>query len=73
MLQMFLNPLRLFLRGSLFRDNASVFRQWLKGWLLTLALIVGLGWLFSPLAGVIVGSMVGGALLPFLFKNLKYN
>jgi hypothetical protein len=70
---MFMNSMRLFVRGKLFRDNASVFRQWLKGFALTLGVLLAAGFIVSPLAGVILASLVGGAAQPWLFKDLKYN
>ncbi len=73
MLQMFMNSMRLFLRGKLFRDNAVVFQQWLKGFALTLAVLIVVGYFGGALLGVIVASLLGGALQPWLFKNLKYN
>jgi hypothetical protein len=73
MLEMFMNSMRLFLRGKLFRDNASVFRQWLKGFALTLAVLLVVGYFGGALLGVIMASILGGALQPWLFKNLKYN
>lgn len=73
MFQMFMNSVRLFLRGRLFRDNASVFRQWLKGFGLTLAVFLAVAFAVNVLAGVIVASLVGGAVQPWLFKDLKYN
>jgi hypothetical protein len=72
-LQMFSSSVQLFLRGKLFRDGRQVFSQWLKGFLLTLGLLLVVGWVFNPLVGVILGSLVGGALQPYLFKDLKYN
>jgi hypothetical protein len=71
--QMFTSSVQLFLRGKLFRDGRQVFSQWLKGFLLTLGLLLAVGWMFNPLMGVILGSLVGGALQPYLFKDLKYN
>lgn len=73
MLQMFVNSMRLFFKGKLFRDNRAVFRQWLVGFGATLVLLLALGVLVSPLVGVVVASAVGGALQPWLFKDLKYN
>jgi hypothetical protein len=70
---MFASSVQLFLRGKLFRDGRQVFCQWLKGFLLTLGLLLVVGWVVSPLMGVILGSLVGGALQPYLFKDLKYN
>jgi hypothetical protein len=71
--QMFANSAQLFLQGKLFRDGRQVFSQWLKGFVLTLGVLLIAGWLFTPLIGVILGSLVGGALQPYLFKDLKYN
>lgn len=73
MLQMFASSVQLFLKGKLFRDGRQVFSQWLKGFMLTLGLLLVVGWVVSPFIGVILGSVVGGALQPYLFKDLKYN
>jgi hypothetical protein len=72
-LQMFTCSVQLFLRGKLFRDGRQVFSQWLKGFLLTLGVLLVVGWVCNPLLGVILGSLVGGALQPYLFKDLKFN
>lgn len=72
MLQMFLNSARLFMRGKLFRDNRAVLKQWLIGFALSTALLLAVGWLTAPWIGVIVASLVGGGLQPYLFKDLKY-
>jgi len=71
--QMFRSSVQLFLKGKLFRDGRQVFSQWLKGFLLTLALLLLAGWVINPVAGVILASLVGGGLQPYLFKDLKYN
>ena len=73
MFQMFSSSIQLFLKGKWFRDGRQVFSQWLKGFLLTLGLLLGAGWVFNPFIGVILASLVGGALQPYLFKDLKYN
>jgi hypothetical protein len=72
MLDMFVNSVKLFLAGRLFRDSRAVLTQWLKGFGLALALCLALGWLVSPLVGVVVASLVGGFVQPLLFKDLKY-
>lgn len=72
MLDMFMNSVRLFLVGKLFRDNRAVLLQWLKGFGVTLAVLLVLGVLVSPLVGVVAGSLVGGFVQPLLFKDLKY-
>jgi hypothetical protein len=71
--QMFASSVQLFLKGKLFRDGRQVFAQWLKGFILTLGLLLVIGWVFNPYLGVILGSLAGGALQPYLFKDLKYN
>lgn len=73
MWDMFMNSLKLFLKGKLFKDPAAVFRQWLIGFgCAVLALVVGVK-LGLPLWLVVVAVAVGGGLAqPFLFKNLKY-
>lgn len=72
MLDMFLNSVKLFFVGKLFRDNRAVLLQWLKGFGVTLVLLLVLGVLVSPLVGVVVASLVGGFMQPLLFKDLKY-
>ena len=72
MLTMFLNAVKLFFAGKLFRDRQAVFKQWLKGFALCLVILVAVGWLVSPLVGVIVAALVGGFAQPLLFKDLKY-
>jgi hypothetical protein len=73
MFDMFLNSVKLFIAGKLFRDGREVFKQWLKGFALCLGLLLVVGWLVSPLAGVAVSAVVGGFVQPLLFKDLKYN
>ena len=72
MFDMFLNSVKLFFAGKLFRDNRVVMTQWLKGFGVCLALLLVLGWFVSPLVGVVVASAVGGFIQPLLFKDLKY-
>ena len=72
MLDMFLNSVKLFFAGKLFRDNRVVLTQWLKGFGVCLALLLVLGRFVSPLVGVVVASVVGGFIQPLLFKDLKY-
>lgn len=72
MVDMFMNSVKLFFAGKLFRDKRAVLTQWLKGFALSLALLLVLGTLVSPLVGVVVASLVGGFVQPLLFKDLKY-
>ena len=74
MWDMFTNSLRLFLKGKLFREPRRVARQWLIGVAVTLVVLVALAKLGLPLwLAVLLASLGGGALQPFLFKDLKYN
>jgi ABC-type microcin C transport system permease subunit YejE len=72
MFDMFMNAVKLFFAGKLFRDKRDVLRQWLKGFAICLVLVLVLGWLVSPLVGVVVAAVVGGFAQPVLFKDLKY-
>ena len=72
MFDKFMNSVKLFFAGKLFRDNRDVLTQWLKGFGVCLALLLALGWFVSPLVGVIVASVIGGLIQPVLFKDLKY-
>ncbi len=72
MLDMFMNSVKLFFAGKLFRESRAVMMQWLKGFALTLVAMLTLGFFVSPLAGVVVASLVGGFIQPLLFKDLKY-
>ena len=74
MLDMFLHSISLFLKGKLFQNPLHVVRQAAIGVVLTAAFCVALVKLMGALwLAVLVSALVGGALQPFLFKNLKYN
>lgn len=71
---MFVNSAQMMLKGKLFRDNGMVIRQWAIGFIVAVALIVLLGKFVLPVwAAAIIGGFVTGALMPYLFKDLKYN
>ena len=73
MWDMFLNSLKLFFRGKLFREPKQVLRQWLIGLLvalMTLVILVKLG--LATWLAVLLVSVAVGALQPWLFKDLKY-
>ena len=72
MFDMVVNAFKLFIAGKLFRDNGAFFRQWGIGFAISLGLMLALG-LLQPWLGIVVGSAAGGALLPWLFRDLKYN
>jgi hypothetical protein len=73
MLDMVVNAAKLFVAGKLFRDNLAFFRQWGIGFVVALLLMAGLSVVIDPWLGMLVGGALGGALLPWLFKDLKYN
>ncbi|MEQ8451555.1 MAG: hypothetical protein RIB97_17950 [Nitratireductor sp.] len=63
----------LFLQGKLFAEPAKVYRQTAIGAALTAALLVVLAVAGLPVAGAAaVAGIVGGALQPYLFKDLRY-
>jgi len=66
------NAVKLFLAGKLYRDNLAFFRQWGIGFAVALLLIGGLAFV-NPWLGMVLGGAIGGALLPWLYKDLKYN
>lgn len=72
MFDMFLNSAKLFLRGKLFQNSNQALKQWLIGLAVTLAVLLALSWLLNPLVAAISGGLLGGALMPYLFKDLKY-
>jgi hypothetical protein len=72
MIDMFMNSVKLFFAGKLFRESRAVMTQWLKGFALTLVAMLAFGFFVSPLIGVVVASLVGGFVQPLLFKDLKY-
>lgn len=73
MWDMFLNSLKLFLKGKLFREPKRVLRQWLIGLLVALAALVVLVKLgLAVWLAVLLVSLGAGALQPWLFKDLKY-
>ena len=66
------NAMKLFVAGKLFRNNLVFFRQWGMGFGFALVLMLVIGF-FQPWLGIVVGGVLGGALLPWLFRDLKYN
>jgi hypothetical protein len=73
MFDMFKNTVVLFFRGRLYRDYRLVLRQWLLCFAVTLAVLLVLGFVVTPVVGVVVASLVGGAMQPYMFKDLKYD
>lgn len=73
MLEMAKSSIILFLKGKLFADPAKVYRQTAIGALVTAALLVILAKIGIPVIAAAAGAgFVGGALQPYLFKDLRY-
>lgn len=63
----------LFLRGRLFQDPRKVMQQAAIGMMVTAILLIAIALLGAPLpAAAGVAGLIGGALQPYFFKNLKY-
>jgi len=63
----------LFLQGKLFAEPSKVYRQTAIGAAVTALLLVVLAKIGVPLAGAAaVAGLIGGALQPYLFKDLRY-
>lgn len=74
MWEMFLGSTKMLLTGKLFRDNAKVVGQGMIGVVVAIAITVLLGKFVLPIwAAALIGGFVTGALMPYLFKDLKYN
>ncbi len=73
MWEMVVASVRLFFAGKLFQDPGAVARQSALGAAVAAVIALGLVWagLPIPLAAGLAG-VAGGALQPFLFKDLKY-
>lgn len=73
MWDMFFNSSKLFFKGKLFRDPRAVLRQWLIGLVLTMIVLVILAKVGVPMwLAILVAALGGGALQPWLFRDLKY-
>ena len=73
MLDMARTSITLFFQGKLFADPAKVYRQMAIAALVTLIVLIGAAKLGAPLwAAALVAGLVGGALQPYLFKDLRY-
>lgn len=73
MLAMAKSSIILFFRGKLFAEPGKVYRQMAIGAGVTAVLLVVLAKAGMPLAAAAaLACLIGGALQPYLFKNLKY-
>lgn len=73
MSDMFLNSLKLFVKGKLFREPGQVTQQCLIGFVVALVVFVALVKLGAALGlTVVVVALGAGAAQPWLLRNLKY-
>lgn len=74
MLDMALSSIGLFLRGKLFAEPAKAMTQLTIGIIATLLLfLIAIKIVGAPLwLGAAIAGFVGGALQPYLFKDLRY-
>ncbi|MFA5122023.1 hypothetical protein [Zavarzinia sp.] len=62
-----------FFSGTLFAEPSKAYAQMAIGIGVTAVLVIALGLAGAPLwAAGLVGGAVGGAVQPYLFKNLRY-
>ena len=67
------NSIVLFFRGRLFADPGKAFAQLLTGILVTAVLFVILAKVGAPIwLASVIAALIGGALQPYLFRNLRY-
>ena len=67
------NSMTLFLRGKLFADPGKVYRQLAIGIGVTAILLIVLALIGVPVwVAALIAGLVGGALQPYLFKDLRY-
>jgi hypothetical protein len=73
-LDLFLQSALLFLRGKLFRSPLHVAQRAAVGVVVTaLSCVLLVKWMGTLWPPVLVSALLGGALQPWLFKDLKYN
>ncbi len=67
------NTVHMFVKGKLFKDMKQFARQSAIGIAITAVLVTVLSLVgLSPLGAAGVGGFLGGILMPYLFKDLKY-
>ena len=73
MWEMAQSSINLFFRGRLFAEPSMVYRQLAIGVLTTAVLLVVVATAGAPFwLAALVAGLVGGALQPYLFKDLRY-
>jgi hypothetical protein len=73
MWEMVKSSIVLFLQGRLFAEPAKVYRQTAIGAVITLVILLLLAALGLPAAAsAAIAGLIGGAVQPYLFKDLRY-
>jgi hypothetical protein len=73
MWEMAKSSITLFFQGKLFADPAQVYRQMAIGTAVTAVLLVIVAIAGAPVwLAALVAGLLGGALQPYLFKDLRY-
>lgn len=69
----FVNSLKLFFKGRLFRDPKAVAQRWLVGFGAAFAAVLALGMVGAPVwLAVALPALGVGLAQPYLFRDLKY-
>ena len=72
MLDMVKNSIILFFRGKLFKNPHEVYRQLAIGVAVALVIFLVLAKFAGMPIAAMVAAFIGGALQPYLFKDLKF-
>ena len=73
MIEMFINSVILFMKGKLFQDQTLVLKRSAISTGITALLCVVLALVGLPMwAAVVVAALLGGAMQPYLYKDLRY-
>ena len=73
-MEMAANTLTMFFKGKLFKDMKQFMRQSAIGIMVTALLVIVLALVgLAPLLAAGIAGLLGGALQPYLFKDLKYH
>jgi hypothetical protein len=73
MFEMARSSMTLFFQGRLFAEPGKVYRQTAIGAVATAVIVIVIGKLGLPLAvAAAAAGFIGGALQPYLFKDLRY-
>ncbi|PHS18272.1 MAG: hypothetical protein COA86_09025 [Kangiella sp.] len=73
MFDMLLSSITLFIQGKLFKDLGTLAIKLLIGIVVTVVICIGaVKFGLDIWIAIIIASVIGGAIQPYLFKDLKY-